>query len=609
MQREIKQETGGSARGISAGVVACGGFVPDTLRWQDAMELLQQHSPQVVRPSRILDQACSQEQVFLERPIIKRRKGDDKWQTSGGEKGGVEHRSETGSGVFKRYGRVVRQGFAPLKFAQYSLLDRDGGSTTSTMESAGALWIIQPFAASPASAWSPADARATSPTASAAVGLPSLEHKRVFSSQGLAPDRAAVDVWSSHKFISFQSLRPDEEGMELGALDRGTDGGLKLQSSQGDFAEYYRRAPGEMPFEEGDVVGFRSGMLTRKTDGCTMVGVISRMAVVEGSGPPAKERHLYDTVAHCGLVPVKLSVRPAAGMKAAQCQCPGPQVGQVLTPSGFNDGTAVLTPATNQYLPRLGILLDTSLLDVLKSDEKEACCRLVKAAVIAPPETMRGVGKTAVQARRMVSALVILMMVFSVATLWVWKVLLAPTALPNTGSETGHKELHSSLRWGPPTLAKLTATCPDEIAACNMRGFSEGCSTIFERALRQQDVGVLYVDPGMIAEEQAVVACYFSKYPPSKSPWPPLLPDEMILHCGSWLQKCTDSPTCSKALDVALNTTDPTYLGKISPDILPLIGCTICATSIDWANNPQLVLTMEMNRNGPSRVSQSEIKH
>eukprot|EP01045_Picozoa_sp_COSAG04_P046294 COSAG04_NODE_16681_length_492_cov_0.829517_1_plen_66_part_00 len=65
MQREIKQETGGSARGISAGVVACGGFVPDTLRWQDAMELLQQHSPQVVRPSRILDQACSQEQVFL----------------------------------------------------------------------------------------------------------------------------------------------------------------------------------------------------------------------------------------------------------------------------------------------------------------------------------------------------------------------------------------------------------------------------------------------------------------------------------------------------------------------------------------------------------------
>eukprot|EP01043_Picozoa_sp_COSAG02_P081342 COSAG02_NODE_19822_length_863_cov_1.090314_1_plen_96_part_01 len=83
-------------------------------------------SPQVVRPPRIIND-CPRDQFFLERPLVKRRKGDDRWTTSGGKKGSTEYWPEVGSvGVVKRYGRVMRpDGLAPLKFAQYKLLRQD----------------------------------------------------------------------------------------------------------------------------------------------------------------------------------------------------------------------------------------------------------------------------------------------------------------------------------------------------------------------------------------------------------------------------------------------------------------------------------------------------
>ncbi len=113
---------------------------------------------------------------------------------------------------------------------------------------------------------------------------------------------------------------------------------MKLVSSQGDFAEWHRRKDGEAPFEGGDVVGFHNGTISRVIHPrASMLGVVSRMAVIEGSLPPQEVRHLYDTVAYTGVVPVKLRMQPP----------PKPEdfyTGAVLRPSGYNDGTAVLVP-------------------------------------------------------------------------------------------------------------------------------------------------------------------------------------------------------------------------------------------------------------------------
>jgi hypothetical protein len=333
------------------------------------------------RPTRLADAECWQQQLFLESPLLKRRKGDDKWLTSGGKKGATELWTASGDlGVLKRYGRVVRNDLPTLRFAQYTML----GQHTLEIQKR-VLWVVQPVGpvgqeVPPLSigecpereeiggtrlnpplqplppAGAGAAAVATAPAAPWMLTAPAHE-------QG----QAAIDVCSSSKFISFQSGRSGEDGLELGAVMRKHEaGGVTLQSSQGDFAEWYKLDARQAPFEEGDVVGFsRAGRITRKTAGCAMLGVISRKAVVEGSAPPPSERHLYDTVAHCGVVPVKLSLQPnRLGMK---CECPAPHAGQLLTPSGRHDGTAVLVPAA-ESVPRVGILLDeTTVLDAVRA--------------------------------------------------------------------------------------------------------------------------------------------------------------------------------------------------------------------------------------------------
>ena len=335
-----------------------------------------QASPGTVRarPARLLDAQCCHEQVFLENPVLRRRKGEDKWLTSGGDKGSTELWVVPGElGVLKRYGRVVRMDLLPLRFSQYTLLGQGADSQNR------ALWVVKPLSRMPASSDGlhevSAPARAASiftaresagsdglhavsaPARAASVSAAATAPWRL-TSPAHALGQAAIDVYSSSRFISFQSGRSGEEGLELGSVVRKHEaGGVTLQSSQGDFAEWYRRAARQAPFEEGDVVGFSRGRITRKTTGCAMLGIVSRKAVVEGSAPPPSERHLYDTVAHCGVVPVKLSVRSRRlGIK---CECPTPHAGQLLTPSGLHDGTAVLVSA-NESVSRVGILLDAT---------------------------------------------------------------------------------------------------------------------------------------------------------------------------------------------------------------------------------------------------------
>ena len=131
-------------------------------------------------------------------------------------------------------------------------------------------------------------------------------------------------------FLSFQS----NERKELGALTRNGEG-VKLSSTNGDFAEYHRRVEGEPEFEEGDVVGFQDTgddelRISRVTEGAKAFGVISRQMVLEGKTPSPHEKHLFDAVAYTGQVPVKLRGH-------------GNPIGAVVVPSGRHDGTAVVS--------------------------------------------------------------------------------------------------------------------------------------------------------------------------------------------------------------------------------------------------------------------------
>ena len=137
-------------------------------------------------------------------------------------------------------------------------------------------------------------------------------------------------------FISFQ-----EEGVDIGSIQAGRGGrGLTLTSSAGDFAEWHMLTPEQLragtgggagrQLAEGDVVGFTpSELIGLKTSGTDIVGVVSRCAAVEGSTPAAPDRPKFELVAYTGRVPVK--VRGLA------------RFGDVLGPSGYNDGTAAVT--------------------------------------------------------------------------------------------------------------------------------------------------------------------------------------------------------------------------------------------------------------------------
>ena len=292
------------------------------MHWSEAIKRLQSCDVNP-RPSHIADEDSQAQQVFLEHPLLKRRKGDDRWMTSGGRKGALERWATNEVGVLKRYGRVVRGQKVPLKYAQYSLQVRrrgcDGKWETVDIKDRS-LWVVQPL-------------------------HDSIVAQNVLSAPCAGPRQAVVDIHAppNGKLLSFQSAVPSEGGIELGAVIR-HGVGVKMQSGQGDFAEWHRRASGESPFEEGDVVGFRRGCITRNTQGCSALGIVSRKAVVEGTTPLEAERHLFDTVAYCGVVPVKLSTkRPVADLG---CDCPAPRAGQLLTPSGRCDGTAVLVPAS-----------------------------------------------------------------------------------------------------------------------------------------------------------------------------------------------------------------------------------------------------------------------
>ena len=129
---------------------APGGSMPpgQTLRWEEALDLLDR-GIMVPRPSHLQLFPGSFQQVFLERPVQKRKKGEDKWVGSGGRKGSTEYwMGEVG--VRKRYGRVTCDvpGMPAFKYAHYTRLRQKpgsgGGDSAAEEDKSVALYVAIP---------------------------------------------------------------------------------------------------------------------------------------------------------------------------------------------------------------------------------------------------------------------------------------------------------------------------------------------------------------------------------------------------------------------------------------------------------------------------------
>lgn len=347
------------------------------LSWQEVAKLLRRPSqcgfPE--RPMR-MDIHAGRCLVFVEAPKVARRpRGSDLWCISGGQKGATDYWcSPKDYGVRKRYGTIKLAHGGQAKYQQFSLLV----GTKEKCEESREVVVFQ-----------------TSLTDTFKQDVRSQSSFVFAKNSDDSHDTAVVNVRAKRrhtgappaKFMSFQIGSATE--IELGAIvQQGT--GVTLASSQGDFAEWHRRRDGEPVFAEGDVVGFdQHGAISRRTTGAAMLGVISRKAVVEGSTPAAHERAQYDTVAYCGVVPVRVRrFAPAS----ARCDCgaftDGVAVGDVLIPSGRNDGVAVVSSAVSSTSGRIATAVANCAWPS-SADSGNSCDILVPSMVISPAETVR----------------------------------------------------------------------------------------------------------------------------------------------------------------------------------------------------------------------------
>jgi hypothetical protein len=137
-----------------------------------------------------------------------------------------------------------------------------------------------------------------------------------FPNQTTSPD--AVD-----NFVTFSS-----GGTAVGAIHGDDGGGVTLDTSGADYAEFLPRLDDEPPMEAGEVVGVVDGSVTREATGAARALVVSDRPTVAANspGPSTADREGHETLAFTGQVPTRVR---------------GPvDHGDVVVPSGENDGTA-----------------------------------------------------------------------------------------------------------------------------------------------------------------------------------------------------------------------------------------------------------------------------
>ena len=113
---------------------------------------------------------------------------------------------------------------------------------------------------------------------------------------------------SSNNFITFFA-----GANGIGAIEGNGFGGITVNTSGADYAEWMPRLSAKEQFEVGDVVGVFGGKISRKTEGADCVLAISTAPVILGNRPASSEADSYEKVAMLGQVPVKVRGKVSVG--------------------------------------------------------------------------------------------------------------------------------------------------------------------------------------------------------------------------------------------------------------------------------------------------------
>ena len=140
-------------------------------------------------------------------------------------------------------------------------------------------------------------------------------------------------------FITFASYN----GF-VGSIDGNGSGGIRFNTSGGDFAEYLRKANLSEALNPGDIVGMFPEGLSKKTDNAQRIMVVTSAPAILGNRPIENNDSEYAPVAFLGQVPVRVEGAFSAG--------------DFIIPSGRGDGVGIAFSPTeikpSQYASIIG---------------------------------------------------------------------------------------------------------------------------------------------------------------------------------------------------------------------------------------------------------------
>jgi len=119
------------------------------------------------------------------------------------------------------------------------------------------------------------------------------------------------EVYLFNLYATFRRLDRSAVPTEIKKLSKKTAKdfvavGVSYSSGNGDYAEWLERTNHDEHIEAGDVVGVKSGKISRNINGCEQVMAISAKPIVLGNTPEEGMEHTGNNVAFMGQIPVKV---------------------------------------------------------------------------------------------------------------------------------------------------------------------------------------------------------------------------------------------------------------------------------------------------------------
>ena len=167
----------------------------------------------------------------------------------------------------------------------------------------------------------------------------------------------------TNNFIGFK-VRRDPFGTiaDVGAIQGNNFGGIEFLTSGSDYAEYLPRFDKNEKIQPGDIVGVRSGLITKNTERGARMMVASSGAAVVGNYPGEKTLDHHERVAFIGQAPVRVR-----GIVNA---------GDFIIPSGQNDGTGIAVSPEEITPEQFDVVVGQAW-----ESSKEAGIKLIRTAV------------------------------------------------------------------------------------------------------------------------------------------------------------------------------------------------------------------------------------